>query len=111
VVEGQRQLGDWPGLNLALDDPRPGNDSPYTQDRNLGMIDDRGRPVDPENTVVVNREGSASELGGSEVSIPRMGRPIREGRREFLYGLLVRCVNDRNHQSAIRLSGEAEVHL
>ncbi len=62
VVEHERELRDAPRHDRAVDDPRPLDEPADAEDRHLGVVDDRGRAVDAEAAVVVERERRAGEL-------------------------------------------------
>src|SRR5262245_8706250 len=71
MVEREAQLDDLPDADLTPDDPRPVDDPTETQDRDLGMVDDRRTAVDPEPAIVVEGEGAPGQLLGSRLACLR----------------------------------------
>src|ERR1700761_270292 len=111
VVEGQRQLADLAGGDLAVDDPGPVEDAADAEDCHLGMVDDGSRAVDAEDAVVVYGEGAAGQFGRGQTAGPgRLGAGGERG-RQLPGGQLVRVVDDRNDQAPVGLGGEAQVDV
>jgi hypothetical protein len=59
VVEHQGELGELADGELAVDHPGPVENAAHAEDRDLGVIDDRGGAVHAEDAVVVQGEGAA----------------------------------------------------
>src|ERR1700688_5265548 len=66
VVECERELGHLAGDDLAVDDPGTPDDPADAQDGHFRVIDDNGRAIYAEHAVIVDRERSARQVGGTE---------------------------------------------
>ncbi len=108
MVEHERERDDLAHGQLSVDGPWPVDDPADAEHRDLGVVDDRGRPVDPEPAVVVEGEGSAGQGGRRVVALTGVGNQVGDGVAQLGRRHPLGAVDDGDHQAARRLGREAE---